>query len=1077
MVGADLIGVLVSPPSLEVPASVSAQATGSSVPVTFTATGADAFGIAVTVTCDPASGSAFPVGSTTVGCTANDAYGNSTSASFVVTVSGKPGTPTSVVAVAGVSSATVSWVAPSANGSPLTGFTVTATPTGATVDAGPGATSATIGGLQPGVGYTFTVLATNLVGTGPQSAPSNEVVPSSVAAQNPQTGSSTSATGTATATSGPVSATGLGQGTVTVATYPTDPQAAISDGLSYLDVSIAPGSSFTSVTVTVCGLTAGSSIDWWNPVAQAWQVASSQTVPSGSPLCATMTVNTTTAPSLAEMYGTALAVVGPAGPAGPTVTSAAAVSFTVGSAGSFTVTTSGSPSPSLTESGALPKGMTFVDNKNGTASLSGTPAPTAAGTYILTITTKNSAGTSTQALVVTVSALGSPPQITSTAAVTFTVGSAGSFTVKTKGSPPPSLTESGALPAGVSFVDDGNGTATLAGTPGAGSGGTYSLTLTATNGAGSATQTLVVSVDQPPAVTSAAAVNFTVGSSGSFTVTTSGYPSPSLTESGALPKGVTFVDNKNGTASLSGTPAPTTAGTYTLTITAKNSAGTSTQTFVVTVSALGSPPQITSTAAVTFTVGSAGSFTVTTSGSPAPSLTESGALPKGVTFVDNKNGTARLSGTPAAGTPAVYALTITASSSSGTTTEALSLSVVAAGPAPTFTSAAAVSFTVGSAGSFTVKTKGSPPPSLTESGALPAGVSFVDDGNGTATLAGTPGAGSGGTYSLTLTATNGTGSATQTLVVSVDQPPAVTSAAAVNLTVGSAGSFTVTTTGFPNPSLTESGALPKGMTFVDNKNGTASLSGTPAPTAAGTYILTITAKNSAGTSTQTLVVTVSALGSPPQITSTAAVTFTVGSAGSFTVKTKGSPPPSLTESGALPAGVSFVDDGNGTATLAGTPGAGSGGTYSLTVTATNGTGTATQTLVVSVDQPPAVTSAAAVNFTVGSAGSFTVTTSGFPNPSLTESGALPKGVTFVDNKNGTASLSGTPAPTAAGTYTLTITAKNSAGTSTQKLVVTVSASGLTMTSEVTPEPGVGAVVRLLRQLSAWWPISELLISS
>jgi hypothetical protein len=41
-------------------------------------------------------------------------------------------------------------------------------------------------------------------------------------------------------------------------------------------------------------------------------------------------------------------------------------------------------------------------------------------------------------------------------------------------------------------------------------------------------------------------------------------PTPSLTESGVLPSGVTFTDNENGTATLSGTRASGTGGTYTL---------------------------------------------------------------------------------------------------------------------------------------------------------------------------------------------------------------------------------------------------------------------------------------------------------------------------------------------------------------------------------------------------------------------------------------------------------------------------------------------------------------------------------
>src|SRR5436305_1661247 len=63
-------------------------------------------------------------------------------------------------------------------------------------------------------------------------------------------------------------------------------------------------------------------------------------------------------------------------------------------------------------------------------------------------------------------------------------------------------------------------------------------------------------------------------------------------------------------------------------------------------------PTVTSPNAVTFGVGATNTFTVTASGAnPAPArLTEVGALPGGVTFVDQGNGTALLSGTPAAGT-------------------------------------------------------------------------------------------------------------------------------------------------------------------------------------------------------------------------------------------------------------------------------------------------------------------------------------------------------------------------------------------------------------------------------------------
>ena len=180
--------------------------------------------------------------------------------------------------------------------------------------------------------------------------------------------------------------------------------------------------------------------------------------------------------------------------------------------------------------------------------------------------------------------------------------------------------------------------------------------------------------------------------------------------------------------------------------------------------------------------------------------------------------------------------------------------------------------------------------------------------------------------------------------------PAITSAASASFTEGSASTFTISTTGLPTASIAESGALPAGMSFLDNGDGTATISGTPSVGSAGNYSLTITASNGVSpVATQTLALTVSAVTTAPTITTVAATAFAENVASTFTVKTTGSPNATLTESGALPSGVTFTNNGDGTATLAGTPAAGSHGTYSLTLTAANGVSpAATQTFVLTV---------------------------------------------------------------------------------------------------------------------------------
>ena len=96
------------------------------------------------------------------------------------TVSGSaPGAPTNATATAGNAQATVSFAPPASNGgSAITGYTVKSSP-GGVIAGGPGS-PITVTGLTNGTAYTFTVTAANAIGTGPSSAPSNQVTPSTV---------------------------------------------------------------------------------------------------------------------------------------------------------------------------------------------------------------------------------------------------------------------------------------------------------------------------------------------------------------------------------------------------------------------------------------------------------------------------------------------------------------------------------------------------------------------------------------------------------------------------------------------------------------------------------------------------------------------------------------------------------------------------------------------------------------------------------------------------------------------------------------------------------------------------------
>ncbi|WP_019135849.1 beta strand repeat-containing protein, partial [Cellulomonas massiliensis] len=683
----------------------------------------------------------------------------------------------------------------------------------------------------------------------------------------------------------------------------------------------------------------------------------------------------------------------------PAITSDGDATFVVGRAGSTTITTTGFPQASLSATGTLPDGLSFVDNGDGTATLAGTP--TTAGTSTLTVTAANGVSPSARRTLTVV--VQQAPAFSSATDATMTVDQPGSFVVRTTGSPAAALTlVDGDLPVGLSLTDNGDGTATLSGTPE--TSGTTSLTLRATNAAGSQEQVLALVVVDPLRFTTPDHVLLVVGQPATFDVLSDGYPAPlSAGATCTAPDGLTVTPLGVHGFRVAGTPTHPGATTCTFSVQHPLS-GVATQTVTLDVA---STPAVTSPGTTTFVTGRAGTFLVTASGSPAPALSV-GTLPAGLTFVDHGDGTGTLSGTP---TTTDHAnVPVTATNAAGSVTTRLEILMYTV---PEFSSPATATFTRGAFDVHSLMTSGTPTATLSLVGSLPPGLEFEAFADGSGVIAGAPLV--SGTFPVVVLATNDAGTEEQHLSVVVREAPAVTSASTAQLPVGTPGSWTVTTTGHPAPALTLTGTLPAGLTFSDEGDGTATITGTP--TVTGSSDVTITATNAAGSDDQVLTLDVV---SEPVFTSAATVTFPVGEASSFDVTTSGYPDAALTLAGTLPAGLTFTDQGDGTATIAGTPT--EDGPVTVELTATSAAGTSTQTLRVLVTRAPVITSPDAAPFAEGSAGRFVVRATGTPLPALTLTGTLPAGLTFTDEGDGTAVIAGTPAPGSAGTYRVTITA-------------------------------------------------------
>jgi hypothetical protein len=302
--------------------------------------------------------------------------------------------------------------------------------------------------------------------------------------------------------------------------------------------------------------------------------------------------------------------------------------------------------------------------------INSTPVTTAmvGQAYAYTVTANGSpasyqaqGGSDQQSFSITVDPAPVPPMITSTAPTNVVVGSFYSYQVVATGSPAPSFS-TGALPGWLSLSGD-----LLSGTPVVGDiGANGPITITATNSAGTDNQTFSITVDPQvvaPQITSVPVTAAVVGNTYSYQVTATGSPTPAIS-AGGLPAWLSLSGS-----TLSGTP--TSAGTTgIITITATNSGGSDQQQFQITITDNPTPPAILSSPAAEVEVGELYSYTLTASGSPAPSVVFSG-LPAWLTHSGNT-----ISGMPGSGdVGATGLITATATNASGTDSQQFSVVV------------------------------------------------------------------------------------------------------------------------------------------------------------------------------------------------------------------------------------------------------------------------------------------------------------------------------------------------------------------------------------------------------------------
>ncbi|WP_249558784.1 putative Ig domain-containing protein [Shewanella sp. 8A] len=796
-----------------------------------------------------------------------------------------PTAPTSVVATAGDTQASVAFVPPAnSGGSNVLGYVVSVTPNDVLPVSG-ASSPIVVSGLTNGVTYTFTVEAENAVGFSPASSASNPITPKAIQTltflnpgdQNfgtsPTLTATTDATGgliptftsstpaVCTITSGGV-LTFVATGMCTInadqagnASYLAAPQVSRSFSVNAV-VPSAPtigtataGNAQATVSFSAPAFTGGDTITGYSLVSTPGGITASGT---SSPITIMGLTNGTS-------YSFTVAAINSAGtgsastasnavkPNGaPVISSTALTSATQDAAYSYTLVAIDSDvGDSVTLSAVtLPSWLSF---NAATGVLSGTPTNANVGNHAVVLRATDVDGlTAEQSFSIVVANVNDAPTISSTALTSATQDAAYSYTlVATDSDVGDSLTLSAVtLPSWLSF---NAATGVLSGTPANANVGSHAVVLRATDVDGlTAEQSFsiaVANVNDAPTISSTALTSATQDAAYSYTLVASDTDvGDNLTLSAiTLPSWLNF---NTATGVLSGTPTNANVGSHAVVLRATDVDGlTAEQSFSIVVANVNDAPTISSTAITTATQDAAYSYSFAASDTDVGDVLTLSAVTK-PSWLNFNAATGVLSGTPTNANVGSHAVVLRATDVDGLTAEqSFSIVVANVNDAPTISSTALTSATQDAAYSYTVvATDSDVGDSVTLSAVtLPSWLSF---NAATGVLSGTPTNANVGSHAVVLRATDVDGlTAEQSfsiVVANVNDAPTISSMALTSATQDAAYSYTlVATDSDVGDSVTLSAVtLPSWLSF---NAATGVLSGTPTNTNVGSHAVVLRA--------------------------------------------------------------------------------------------------------------------------------------------------------------------------------------------------------------------------------------------
>ncbi|MEE8404454.1 MAG: Ig-like domain-containing protein, partial [candidate division Zixibacteria bacterium] len=724
----------------------------------------------------------------------------------------------------------------------------------------------------------------------------------------------------------------------------------------------------------------------------------------------------------------------------------------------FIVTASDGESIPVLTTSVLPSGAVFVDSGNGSASFDWLPDFTQAGIYNVTFyATDDSAVVDSELLAITVTESGNPPVLDSISDTTVTEAVLLSFTVTATDpdSTIPTLSTS-ALPAGATFVDSGNGTGEFSWIPNYLQNGIYQITFYATDGQGTDSQFVTITVldvgNQTPIIDSIGDRTVAEGANLAIIVTASDGESIPVLTTTALPIGAIFADSGNGTGYFDWTPGFTQSGSYPITFYATDdSLAVDSQLITITVTESGDQPPVFDSLP-DFMTTELDTLIITVRAVDPESTAISLAVifnSTSFTFVDSGNGVGVLTYIPSlfdAGLDTVKFLATDSGSPPRTTIIVSVITTIENNQPPVFDSAGPYAVEVNDTLIFTVFASDSTDQDTTHSvflttTGLPANASFTDNGDNTGTITFAPVPGQEGFDTLGFLATDeGTPALSGILdvgimVVGVNIPPVLNPIGAQSVREGDL--LTINLSGYdPDSTMipfftVDSSNLTGAITFADSGNGTAVFTYVPTFLESGLLNVTFEIHDGIDFDKEDVIIQVTDFGNRlPLYDSIPSPSVAEGD--SLVVFLTAYDPDdgpvvlSIDEAATpLPPNFIFTDSGGGLATLELYPVFNQSGTYPLDLVVADDSSTAdTFSMIVQIieagPQPPLLDSIPDYSLDEATNLTFTITTSDIDSvPPILTTSELPGSSSFTDNEDYTGTFSWTPTHDDSGTYTVT----------------------------------------------------------